>query len=80
MTGWVRGVADRGRSGCGLELGRFLESGDSVALTTEGIGTLENTVVRNRLGDTTILKTVGPWFHRQFRRGSEPVPVPAHAG
>lgn len=30
--------------GCGLELGRFLESGDTVALTVEGIGTLENTV------------------------------------
>lgn len=32
-------------SGCGLELDRFLESGDTVSLTIEGIGTLENTVV-----------------------------------
>lgn len=31
-------------TGCGLELGRFLESGDTVRLTVEGIGTLENTV------------------------------------
>ncbi|MDZ7688813.1 MAG: fumarylacetoacetate hydrolase family protein [Halobacteriales archaeon] len=31
--------------GCGLELGRFLNEGDTVALTVEGIGTLENTVV-----------------------------------
>jgi 2-keto-4-pentenoate hydratase/2-oxohepta-3-ene-1,7-dioic acid hydratase in catechol pathway len=30
--------------GCGLELGQFLESGDTVALTIEGIGTLENTI------------------------------------
>jgi 2-keto-4-pentenoate hydratase/2-oxohepta-3-ene-1,7-dioic acid hydratase in catechol pathway len=30
--------------GCGLELGEFLESGDHIALTIEGIGTLENTV------------------------------------
>ena len=30
--------------GCGLELGQFLESGDTVRLTVEGIGTLENTV------------------------------------
>jgi 2-keto-4-pentenoate hydratase/2-oxohepta-3-ene-1,7-dioic acid hydratase in catechol pathway len=30
--------------GCGLELGRFLESGDTVRLTVDGIGTLENTV------------------------------------
>ena len=32
--------------GCGLELGRFLEDGDTVALSVEGIGRLENTVVR----------------------------------
>jgi 2-keto-4-pentenoate hydratase/2-oxohepta-3-ene-1,7-dioic acid hydratase in catechol pathway len=32
-------------TGCGLELGRFLESGDTVRLTIEGIGTLENEVV-----------------------------------
>lgn len=31
--------------GCGLELGKFPEKGDTVALTIEGIGTLENTVV-----------------------------------
>lgn len=31
--------------GCGLELGKFLDDGDSIALTVEGIGTLENTVV-----------------------------------
>ena len=31
--------------GCGLELGKFLEKGDTVALHIEGIGTLENTVV-----------------------------------
>jgi 2-keto-4-pentenoate hydratase/2-oxohepta-3-ene-1,7-dioic acid hydratase in catechol pathway len=30
--------------GCGLELGQFLESGDTVRLTVEGIGGLENTV------------------------------------
>ena len=30
--------------GCGLELGRFLESGDTVRLTVDGIGTLQNTV------------------------------------
>ncbi|WP_049928215.1 fumarylacetoacetate hydrolase family protein [Halopiger goleimassiliensis] len=32
--------------GCGLELGRFLEDGDTVSLTVDGIGTLEHTVVR----------------------------------
>jgi len=31
--------------GCGLELGKFLEDGDTVSLSVEGIGTLENTVV-----------------------------------
>ena len=31
--------------GCGLELGKFLEKGDTVALGIEGIGRLENTVV-----------------------------------
>jgi 2-keto-4-pentenoate hydratase/2-oxohepta-3-ene-1,7-dioic acid hydratase in catechol pathway len=31
--------------GCGLELGRFLESGDTVSLSAEGIGTLSNRVV-----------------------------------
>lgn len=31
--------------GCGLELGRFLDDGDRVALSVEGIGTLENQVV-----------------------------------
>jgi 2-keto-4-pentenoate hydratase/2-oxohepta-3-ene-1,7-dioic acid hydratase in catechol pathway len=30
--------------GCGLELGRFLESGDTVRLTVDGLGTLENTI------------------------------------
>jgi 2-keto-4-pentenoate hydratase/2-oxohepta-3-ene-1,7-dioic acid hydratase in catechol pathway len=30
--------------GCGLELGQFLESGNTVTLHVEGIGTLENTV------------------------------------
>jgi len=31
--------------GCGLELGRFLEKGNTVTLHVEGIGTLENTVI-----------------------------------
>ncbi|WP_049996795.1 fumarylacetoacetate hydrolase family protein [Halococcus sediminicola] len=31
--------------GCGLELGRFLDDGDRVALSVEGIGTLENQVI-----------------------------------
>ncbi|PCR92351.1 fumarylacetoacetate hydrolase family protein [Natrinema ejinorense] len=31
--------------GCGLELGQWLEAGDTVALEIEGIGTLEHTVV-----------------------------------
>jgi 2-keto-4-pentenoate hydratase/2-oxohepta-3-ene-1,7-dioic acid hydratase in catechol pathway len=30
--------------GCGLELGRFLEEGDTVTLHVDGLGTLENTV------------------------------------
>lgn len=30
--------------GCGLELGQFLESGDTIRLHVDGIGTLENTV------------------------------------
>jgi len=30
--------------GCGLELGQFLDSGDTVTLHADGIGTLENTV------------------------------------
>lgn len=33
--------------GCGLELGRFLESGNRVALSVEGIGTLENQVIKS---------------------------------
>jgi 2-keto-4-pentenoate hydratase/2-oxohepta-3-ene-1,7-dioic acid hydratase in catechol pathway len=32
--------------GCGLELGRFPESGNRVALSVKGIGTLENRVVK----------------------------------
>ncbi|WP_163907612.1 fumarylacetoacetate hydrolase family protein, partial [Proteus mirabilis] len=32
--------------GCGLELERFLEAGDVVELTVEGLGTLTNRVVR----------------------------------
>lgn len=32
--------------GCGLEHGRFLEPGETVRLTVEGIGTLENRVTR----------------------------------
>ncbi|WP_256684144.1 fumarylacetoacetate hydrolase family protein [Halococcus qingdaonensis] len=31
--------------GCGLEIGRFLDDGDRIALSVEGIGTLENRVV-----------------------------------
>jgi 2-keto-4-pentenoate hydratase/2-oxohepta-3-ene-1,7-dioic acid hydratase in catechol pathway len=31
--------------GCGIEHGRFLEDGDTVSLSVEGIGTLTNTVV-----------------------------------
>ncbi|MEF8913161.1 fumarylacetoacetate hydrolase family protein [Natronomonas sp.] len=30
--------------GCGLELGQFLESGDTIRLTVDGLGTLENTI------------------------------------
>jgi 2-keto-4-pentenoate hydratase/2-oxohepta-3-ene-1,7-dioic acid hydratase in catechol pathway len=33
-------------NGCGLELGRFLEHGDTIELTVEKIGTLRNTVVQ----------------------------------
>jgi 2-keto-4-pentenoate hydratase/2-oxohepta-3-ene-1,7-dioic acid hydratase in catechol pathway len=33
--------------GCGLELGRFLDDGNRVALSVEGIGTLENQVVES---------------------------------
>jgi 2-keto-4-pentenoate hydratase/2-oxohepta-3-ene-1,7-dioic acid hydratase in catechol pathway len=36
--------------GCGLELGRFLESGSTVSLTVEGIGTLSNRVVSHDAG------------------------------
>ena len=32
--------------GCGLELGRYLEPGDEIALTVDGIGTLRNRVVK----------------------------------
>jgi 2-keto-4-pentenoate hydratase/2-oxohepta-3-ene-1,7-dioic acid hydratase in catechol pathway len=32
--------------GCGLEIGRFLESGDTVELSVTGLGTLRNRVVR----------------------------------
>lgn len=32
-------------TGCGLELGRFLEPGDTVSISVEGLGTLTNTVV-----------------------------------
>jgi 2-keto-4-pentenoate hydratase/2-oxohepta-3-ene-1,7-dioic acid hydratase in catechol pathway len=42
--GDVIGSGTVGR-GCGLELGRFLEAGSRVALSVEGIGTLENRVV-----------------------------------
>ena len=43
--GDVVGSGTVGR-GCGLELDRWLEPGDTVALGAEGIGTLEHTVVR----------------------------------
>jgi 2-keto-4-pentenoate hydratase/2-oxohepta-3-ene-1,7-dioic acid hydratase in catechol pathway len=33
-------------TGCGLELGRFLEPGDTVSLSVEGLGTLTNRVVQ----------------------------------
>ncbi|MFB6163785.1 MAG: fumarylacetoacetate hydrolase family protein [Haloarculaceae archaeon] len=32
-------------TGCGLELGRFLEPGDTVSLSVEGLGTLTNRIV-----------------------------------
>jgi 2-keto-4-pentenoate hydratase/2-oxohepta-3-ene-1,7-dioic acid hydratase in catechol pathway len=44
--GDVIGSGTVGR-GCGLELGRFLEDGNRVALSVEGIGTLENQVVES---------------------------------
>lgn len=33
--------------GCGLELGRFLEDGDEIALSIEKIGTLTNRIVKD---------------------------------
>ena len=35
-------------TGCGLELGRWLQPGDVIELSVEGIGTLRNRVVRRR--------------------------------
>jgi 2-keto-4-pentenoate hydratase/2-oxohepta-3-ene-1,7-dioic acid hydratase in catechol pathway len=35
-------------NGCGLELGRFLQDGDTVELEVERIGRLTNTVERQR--------------------------------
>ena len=35
-------------SGCGLELGKFLNDGDVVELEVSGLGVLRNKVVRNR--------------------------------
>ena len=32
-------------TGCGLEIGEFLEDGDTVSISIEGLGTLTNTVV-----------------------------------
>jgi 2-keto-4-pentenoate hydratase/2-oxohepta-3-ene-1,7-dioic acid hydratase in catechol pathway len=43
--GDVIGSGTVGR-GCGLELGKWLDPGDTVRLSAEGIGTLEHTVVR----------------------------------
>ncbi len=43
--GDVIGSGTVGR-GCGLELGRFLESGNRVVLSVEGIGTLENNIIK----------------------------------
>jgi 2-keto-4-pentenoate hydratase/2-oxohepta-3-ene-1,7-dioic acid hydratase in catechol pathway len=43
--GDVIGSGTVGR-GCGLELGQWLEPGDTVTLSAEGIGALEHTVVR----------------------------------
>jgi 2-keto-4-pentenoate hydratase/2-oxohepta-3-ene-1,7-dioic acid hydratase in catechol pathway len=34
-------------NGCGLELDRWLESGDTVTLSVEGMGTLEHTVIKS---------------------------------
>jgi 2-keto-4-pentenoate hydratase/2-oxohepta-3-ene-1,7-dioic acid hydratase in catechol pathway len=34
-------------TGCGLELGTFLEPGDTVSISVEGLGTLTNTVVES---------------------------------
>lgn len=34
-------------TGCGLELGRFLEDGNTVSLSVDGLGTLENRVVKD---------------------------------
>jgi 2-keto-4-pentenoate hydratase/2-oxohepta-3-ene-1,7-dioic acid hydratase in catechol pathway len=45
MPGDVLGSGTVGE-GCGLELGQFLEAGNEVALEVEGIGRLENRVVR----------------------------------
>jgi 2-keto-4-pentenoate hydratase/2-oxohepta-3-ene-1,7-dioic acid hydratase in catechol pathway len=45
VPGDVIGSGTVGR-GCGLETGRFLEAGETVSLTVEGIGTLSNRVVR----------------------------------
>jgi 2-keto-4-pentenoate hydratase/2-oxohepta-3-ene-1,7-dioic acid hydratase in catechol pathway len=33
-------------NGCGLELGRFLQAGDTVELSISGIGTLTNRLVQ----------------------------------
>lgn len=38
-------------TGCGLELNRWLQLGDMVELTVEGIGTLRNRVVRASPGE-----------------------------
>jgi 2-keto-4-pentenoate hydratase/2-oxohepta-3-ene-1,7-dioic acid hydratase in catechol pathway len=35
-------------SGCGLELGKFLNDGDVVELEVSGLGVLRNKVVRRR--------------------------------
>ena len=44
VPGDVIGSGTVGR-GCGLETGRFVESGETVSLTVEGIGTLRNRIV-----------------------------------
>ncbi|MBN2525083.1 MAG: fumarylacetoacetate hydrolase family protein [Deltaproteobacteria bacterium] len=42
-------------SGCGLELGKFLNDGDTVSLSVSGIGTLTNTVASaGRLSSNTV--------------------------